>query len=130
MTDQDCRNVIAHGWLDKAENSFAEAEILLREKHLVGCVNRLYYAAFYAVSAACAKDGKEYGKHSAVRASLHREFVNTGKVPRTCGITYDELFDDRQQGDYSPQTSFVQEDVARLLVETRTFLDYFILLVK
>ena len=125
MTDQDCRGIIARGWLEKAEESFAEATILFDAKRLIGCVNRLYYSAFYAVSAALALEGKEYGKHTAVRASLHRDFVKTGKVPRSLGKAYDELFEDRQEGDYSPCTSFNQEDISRLILETRSLIDLF-----
>jgi uncharacterized protein len=125
VTDQDYRDTIAQGWFEKAEDAFGEAEILLRESRLIGCVNRLCYAVFYAVSAALAKEGREYGKHTAVRAALHRDFVKSGKVPRTYGHTYDELFDDRQQGDYTPHVSFDKEEVRMLVSETRTFLDHF-----
>ena len=123
MTDQDYRDTIARGWLGKAEDAFASAEILLREQRLVGCVNRLYYAAFYAVSAALAKEGREYGKHSAVRAAFHRDYVKTARIPKDFGKTYDELFDDRQEGDYRPQTSFDRENLEQLLAETRKLLD-------
>lgn len=125
MTDQDCRDIIARDWIEKSEATLKAAEILLREKMLVACVNRLYYAAFYAVSAALAKSGREYGKHTAVRAALHREYVKSGKIPFDCGKIYDRLFDDRQEGDYTPRTSFKEEEIKRLLEETRTFLGLF-----
>ena len=85
MSDAADRDVIARNWLDKAATTLKTAEVLLREELLVGCVNRLYYAAFYAVSAALAKEGKSYGKHRAVRAALHRGFVRTGKIPPSSG---------------------------------------------
>jgi uncharacterized protein (UPF0332 family) len=125
MTDQNYRNIIARGWIQKAEDSFAEANILFDGKRMVGCINRLYYSAFYAVSAALAEEGKEYGKHTAVRSSLHRDFVKIGKVPLSVGKTFDELFDDRQEGDYKPSTSFKEEDISRLLSETRDLIDRF-----
>jgi uncharacterized protein (UPF0332 family) len=125
MTDQDCRNIISRDWMEKSEATLNAAEILLREKMLVACVNRLYYAAFYAVSAALAKAGREYGKHTAVRAALHRDYVKSGQIPFNCGKTYDRLFDDRQEGDYAPKTSFKEEEIEQLLKETRTFLDLF-----
>jgi len=125
MTDQDFRDIIAKGWFEKAEDAYGTAEVLLRERRLIACVNRMYYAAFYAVSAILAKRGNEYGRHTAVRASLHRDFVKAGIVPKECGRTFDELFDDRQKGDYTPKTSFSEEEVFRLLKATRSFLDCF-----
>ncbi len=125
MTDQDYRNTIAQNWLLKAEDAYETASLLLREKRFVGCVNRLYYAVFYAVSAALAKDGKEYGKHTAVRAALHRDYVKTEKIPPECSKIYDELFEDRQEGDYKPQTNFDEADIRKLFVDTRTFLNHF-----
>ncbi|MBD3392784.1 MAG: HEPN domain-containing protein [Chitinivibrionales bacterium] len=123
MTDQDCRDTIARQWFQKAEDSFAEAVLLLREDRLVGCINRMYYSAFYAASAVIAKEGKTYGKHSAVRASLHRDFVKTNRLPQSSGKVYDKLFEDRQEGDYAPRTSFEREDVELLIGETRELLD-------
>jgi hypothetical protein len=125
MTDQNYRDIISHEWVEKAETAFTSAEVLLRENLLVGSVNRLYYAAFYAVSAALAKEGKEYGKHTAVRIALHRDYVKPGKISQDCGKIYDRLFEDRQEGDYTPRTFFKEEDVHQLLIETRQFLDCF-----
>jgi uncharacterized protein (UPF0332 family) len=90
----------------------------------------LYYAVFYAVSAVLANEGHEYGKHSAVRAALHRDFVKTNRVPVSCSETYDELFEDRQAGDYTPETFFALNDVSRLSIETRKFIDSFKALLK
>lgn len=125
MTDQELLATISRGWLEKAEDSYAEAILLFGGKRFVGCVNRLYYSVFYAVSAVLALERKEYGKHSAVRAALHRDFVKPGRVPISIGKTYDELFFDRQEGDYTPRTSFDENDIQRLLSEGRVFIDFF-----
>lgn len=125
MTDQENRRILAKSWMAKADDAFHAAECLLQEKSLAGCVNRLYYAAFYAVSAVLANEGHEYGKHSAVRAALHRDFVKANRVPVACSETYDELFEDRQAGDYTPETFFTFNDVSRLSKETRKFIDSF-----
>jgi len=105
MTSRNYRAVIARDWMRKSERALNDAELLFGGDSLVGCVNRLYYAVFYAVSAVLAQEGREYGKHTAVRAALHRDFVKPGRVPRQCSITYNTLFDDRQEGDYTPRTS-------------------------
>jgi uncharacterized protein (UPF0332 family) len=125
MSDLDLRKIIANNWLKKAEESLSEAELLFGGKKPIGCVNRMYYTVFYAVSAALAAEGREYGKHSAVRASVHRDFVKENKIPIEMGILYDELFNDRQAGDYTPETAFKIEDIESLLVKTRLFLQVF-----
>ena len=122
MTDQENRSILAKSWMAKADEAFHAAECLLQERSLTGCVNRLYYAVFYAVSAVMANEGQEYGKHSAVRAALHRDFVKNHRIPVACSETYDELFEDRQAGDYTPETFFAFDDVTRLSVETRKFI--------
>jgi uncharacterized protein len=130
MTDQENRSILAKGWMAKADEAFHAAECLLQEKSLTGCVNRLYYAVFYAVSAVLASEGHEYGKHSAVRAALHRDFVKTKRVSVACSETYDELFEDRQAGDYTPETFFTFDDVSRLSTEARKFIDNFKVLLR
>jgi uncharacterized protein len=125
MNDAEYRMVIARDWMEKAEASLKDAGILLREKSLVSCVNRLYYAAFYAVCAALAKEGQAYGRHTAVRAALHRDFVKLERVPLECGNTFNRLFDDRQEGDYTPKTAFDEQEIQALLQRTREFLDCF-----
>lgn len=121
MNSQDQKTVVSRIWIDKAYETLDEASILLKENKPVGCVNRLYYAAFYIVSAALAYDGLAYGKHSAVRAALHRDYIKSGKFHKKCGDIYDELFEDRQEGDYAPSTSFSVQDLAGMLERT-TFL--------
>jgi hypothetical protein len=114
----------------KSERALNDAELLFGGDSLVGCVNRLYYAVFYAVSAVLAQEGREYGKHTAVRAALHRDFVKPGRVPRQCSITYNTLFDDRQEGDYTPRTSFDKEEIEKLVGEARSFVKQFAALIE
>lgn len=50
MSDQ--RQILVSVWLDKSENAFQDAQLLLNNDRLAGCLNRLYYSAFYATSGA------------------------------------------------------------------------------
>jgi len=78
VTERENRAAIARNWLDKADDALEIAELSLGRGPLVSCVNRMYYAAFYAVSAVLADEGITYGKHAAVRASVNRDLVKTG----------------------------------------------------
>lgn len=99
MSDQAAK-ILSQHWLEKSYEANESATVLLEHRQYAGCVNRLYYAAFYALSAALAKRGLSYGKHSAVRASMHRDFVKTGLLSADAGMIYNRLFEWRQKADY------------------------------
>jgi uncharacterized protein (UPF0332 family) len=44
--------------------------------------SRAYYAAFYAVSALFAAEGKSFRKHSAVETAVHRDLVHLAAAER------------------------------------------------
>lgn len=105
------RTRLALFWLDKADESLNSAISELKAGRFAFAVNRLYYTMFYAVSALFAAKNLSYGKHSAVRSALHREFIKPGLINKSLGRLYDELFNARQQGDYVPLVEFDKEVV-------------------
>jgi len=62
--------------------------------------SRAYYAAFYAVSALFALEGKEFRRQSAVEAALHRDLVHRGRWSGELGADYRALRRLRDTGDY------------------------------
>ena len=108
--------------MDKSNEANESATVLLERRQYAGCINRLYYAAFYALSAALAKRGLSYGKHAAVRASMHRDFVKIGLLSAEAGMIYNRLFEWRQKADYEVLLK-VDEFMARdLHMQTQTLL--------
>lgn len=65
-----------------------------------GAAARAYYAAFHAVSALLALDGKTYSKHATVEAAVHRDLVKNGAWPEELGRYYSDLVELRSTGDY------------------------------
>ena len=63
--------------------------------------SRAYYAAFYAVSALFALEGKTFRKHFAVEAAVHRDLVRPGRWDVELGRKYSQLLEARSVGDYS-----------------------------
>ncbi len=116
------RHTLAEYWLEKADDSLASARLEYAGGHLAFSVNRLYYAAFYAVSALLVERGLTYGKHSAVRAAFHRELVKTGWISAAYGKLYDRLFNDRQEADYVAFVEFDQDVVAGEIDDVERFL--------
>ena len=63
-----------------------------------------------------------YGKHSAVRGSLHRDFVKTGVLPVEAGMVYNRLFEWRQKADYEAFLEMNEQMVEDLLTQARDWL--------
>jgi uncharacterized protein (UPF0332 family) len=110
--------------LERARETLAEARVLLEAGHANACVNRLYYACFYAVLALLLTRNIRTSKHTQVRASLHRDYVKPGHVPKKMGDHFDLLFDGRHRGDYEDLVVFAMKDVQPLLEPTKAFVEY------
>ncbi|HOK19825.1 MAG TPA: HEPN domain-containing protein [Thermosynergistes sp.] len=116
------RAEVARWWMEKADRSLDAACLLYKRGDFDFCVNRLYYAAFYAVSAVLVARGQNYSKHSAVRAALHRDFVKTGMVDIRFAKLYDHLFYSRQKADYEAFTELDPEVLEEDMRQVTEFL--------
>ena len=122
MTEDEERAQFILLWLKKADEALESARLELDAGHPTFAINRIYYACFYAVTALLLTEGKQFSRHAGVRAEFHRSFVKTGRLHKEWGRLYDDLFADRQEGDYLPGTSFDPDDVASRLQLAREFL--------
>jgi uncharacterized protein (UPF0332 family) len=91
------------------------AETLRVARALVGysddnAASRAYYAAFYAVSALFAMEGKTFKKHSAVEGAVHRELVKTGRWRQELGKDFSRLVSLRERGDYGGDRHVSREE--------------------
>lgn len=93
-------DLIRYG-LARARECLDEARMMHEAGHLNTCINRLYYACFYAVSALLLSDDLSSAKHSGVRALFNREWVKTGRVSVEDGRFFGLLSKNRQEADYS-----------------------------
>lgn len=97
--------------MSRAEETLEDARILASAGRWNACVNRLYYACFYAVTALLVRHGLSSSKHAGVRSLFNRQYVRTGKVPKELARTYNDLFERRQESDYIDFVSFQQSQV-------------------
>ena len=88
---------------DRAIDSFRGARLLLANGDFDGAASRAYYAAFHAVTALFALDGRVFTKHAAVQAAVHRDLVKTGKWRQELGRDYSFCVDLRGVGDYGTE---------------------------
>jgi uncharacterized protein (UPF0332 family) len=124
MTGHDYQKILVNLSIEKADDAYDVGKMALKAGRLISAVNRLYYAAFYCVTALLQADGQSYVKHSALRAALHRDLVRTGRVPIEFGELFDRLFKDRQDGDYRPETKFDVEALTLLATQTNKFIEF------
>ena len=121
MNEKEARRTLVKLWLEKADESLASAELELNQGHLSFAVNRIYYACFYAATAVLLQEGKQFSKHSAVKAEFARVYIKTGRIDARWHKFYQKLFDDRQEGDYIPTAVFDKSDVSARLAQAGEF---------
>jgi len=114
--------------LDRARETLEEALLMQREEHWNACANRLYYSCFYAVTALLTKNGLSSTKHSGVKALFNQHFVKTEQVSRENGKLYNQLFEDRQEGDYVDFVLFNSETVEPWIPRVEQFIESIALL--
>ena len=101
--------------LARAYETLDEAKMMAEMEHWNTCVNRLYYACFYAVNALLIKNNLSSPKHSGVKALLNKHFVKPEIVSRDYGRLYNLLFEYRQQSDYE-DFYVMEEEVAKTMI--------------
>lgn len=121
MKDADLQALIEYR-LQRADETLEEARLMQQIGHWNTCANRLYYAAFYAVSALLIRDGYSASKHSGVKAFLNQHYVKTERISKEQGRLYNRLFDLRQEGDYIDFVSLDEERIEPLIAKTKTLL--------
>ncbi len=124
MITQEKRSAVVRYWFEKAEESMASAQREFEAGSLSFAMNRLYYSAFYAVSALLMDRELSFKKHSGVRAAFHKKFIKTGLLEQKWGRLYDQLFGDRQEGDYVVFISFESNYVETQLARCAEFLEH------
>ena len=88
-----------HSQWTKATRSLTAAEATL-DTDPDSAASRAYYTAFHGVTTVLAGRGMEFTKHTAVRAALHRDLIQSGDVSVALGRDYDFLLDRRETADY------------------------------
>lgn len=106
----------------KAEDTFDDARLLFNNSRLNAAVNRLYYACFYIVNASLLSKNLQAQTHNGVKTLFFKEFIKTGIIRPELGKLYSDLFDWRQEADYSDLVDFDKESVEKMIIETDNFI--------
>jgi len=108
--------------LQRASDTLNDARLLAENERWNSSINRLYYACFYAVSALLYFHSIEAKTHKGVRIKFMNEFIKTGLFDKEYGKLFSDLFDWRQEGDYSDFVSFDKDLTLPLINKTEAFI--------
>ena len=124
------RNIIVGLEIEKARKTFSEIEILRQAGLWDNIANRLYYAAFHAVSALLINDGHPVGTHQGAVVMSHQYYIKTSILTKEDGAFYSQLQTLREKSDYNCTYYATEEDTAPRIALTETFINKVIRLIK
>ena len=115
--------------LQRAQEALDEAALLHEKGHLNACVNRLYYAGFYAVSALLLAEGKSSSKHSGIRALFTKEWVKKvyGNGDFPCGGSHTGTVNRGKRSPFTQRSSGIHHSSPFSLRPYRFFPSFLIL---
>lgn len=122
LSNEERQAVVKHR-LEKSHKTFSQVQNIVPMGYWEIVANRLYYAAFYAVSALLIHKGLTAQTHHGVMHLFGLHFIKTGVVDNRFGTLYGRLFSLRQTGDYSDTFDLAEEDVTPLIIPTGELID-------
>lgn len=76
----------------RAKETFEDAKLLAEKHRWNSAINRLYYAAFYAIIALLLKENHKSTTHNGVKTKFSDHFIKTGLFPTELARIYSQLF--------------------------------------
>ncbi len=122
MKEADSSREIAL-YVKAAREALAAAQVNLDAGFYRVAAGRMYYAAFYSVTALLKTKGLSFSKHTAVLSAFRRYFIKTGVFRTAYSNLYKRLFDLRQASDYDVLTAVDEDEVKKRFAETVAFVD-------
>lgn len=97
--------------LSRSKDTFIDARILADKERWNSAINRLYYAAYYAVIALLLKYNLKPTTHNEAKTVFSEHFIKKEIIPKEFGKLYSQLFTWRQKGDYDDLYDYNKENV-------------------
>jgi uncharacterized protein (UPF0332 family) len=97
--------------LNRAKDTLDDALILAEKNKWNSTINRLYYAAYYAVTALLLQSDLRATTHNGVKSSFSEHYIKTSLISKELGRIYSQLFTWRQKGDYDDLFDFERDKV-------------------
>ena len=110
---QEERNQLVIYRMQRAKETLAKADNLIKDNFFNAAINRLYYACYYAVIALLIKHNISAQTHQGVKQMFSLHFIVNNKIDKQQAVFYGRLFNDRISGDYD---DFVQYNYEMITV--------------
>lgn len=120
LTDEE-RAILVALESEKADKLIAEAEQIATLQLWDAVANRLYYAAFHAVSALLIENKHAVNTHRGTVITFGNFFVKTGIVSKEDGKLYSQLQSMRESGDYNCYIEATETEIRPKIAETKAF---------
>ncbi len=107
--------------LGRAHETLSAAVTMAQAGYWNCCVNRLYYACFYAVTALLLRHRMSSHRHSGVQALFNQHFGGAGLIAPELMTLYNDLFKARLDADYADMVDYHESQVRPLIAEAERF---------
>jgi len=121
LTEEE-RNLLVTYRIQRAKETLAEADNLIKDNFYNAAVNRLYYACYYAVIALLIKNDITAQTHQGVKQMFSLHFIVNKKIDKQHSVFYSRLFNDRMSGDYDDFVQYDDEMIAALRPQAEDFI--------
>lgn len=105
------KNDLINYRIARAKDTLDDASILAEREKWNSTINRLYYAAYYAVMALLLNSELKPTTHNGAKSKFSEYFIKSGKIEPKYGKIYSQLFTWRQKGDYDDLFDFNKDKV-------------------
>ncbi len=109
--------------LKRSSETLVEADYNARGGYFNAAVNRLYYACYYAASALMLHSNLEASTHKGIKTMLSLNFIKSGILEAKYGRIYQQLYENRQSGDYEDFVYCDEELFSFLRPQAAEFVD-------
>ncbi len=121
LVEDNRKDIVAYR-IERAYTALEQAKLNLKLNCLEVTANRLYYAAYYVVSALLIANKIPAHSHEGNVTQFGLHFVKTGKVDREEGKLLSHLLTMRLKGDYSDRFGLTGADVLPYIEPTEAFI--------
>ena len=111
LKSEERRDIVSYR-LERARQTFKEAEDIGGLGYWNLAANRLYYAAYYASAALLIHNGIEASSHKGIVRMIGLSFVRQGILKQEDSQLLGRLFTMRQTGDYEDLYDWKESDVS------------------
>jgi len=109
--------------LSRAKETYEDAKLLADNGRWNSVINRLYYSAYYAVTALLLLNEINATTHNGAKSAFSKYFIKENLVPKDYGKIYSQLFTWRQKGDYDDLFDFNEEKVSPYLEPVKELIE-------